>query len=357
MVRAVMMVIMTGALAVAWAGDPGAARTAELLARAQALFKPLPADVADAKHPLDAERVALGRALFFDPRLSVDGTVSCARCHQPALYGTDGLPKPIGAEHRLNPRNAPTVLNAALNFVQHWRGDRVDVEDQATQALTGKPSFGLHDHAEAARKIRAIPGYASMFKAAFPQADDAITALNFGTAVGAYERILLTPSPFDAFLKGDVTALSPRARAGLAKFMDTGCIACHSGVGVGGAAYQKFGLVENYWNATGSKDIDKGRYDVTHKAADMYVFKVPSLRNVAMTPPYFHDGSVATLPQAIRVMARVQLGRKLSDVDVGDIEVFLGSLTGKLPVSYAEAPILPPAPMPATLQENTQQDK
>lgn len=347
LLRHMSMGVLAAALAQpAFAADHDAAGDAALLARAQALFKPLPANVGDAQHPPTPARVALGRALFFDPRLSEDGTVSCARCHAPALYGTDALRLPIGDQHRVNPRNAPTVLNAALNFVQHWRGDRVDVEDQARRALTGPPSFGLHDEAQAAARLHAIPGYAAPFHAAFPGEKDPINAANFGIAVGAYERTLLTPSPFDAFLKGDAGALSPQARAGLAKFMDDGCAACHNGVGIGGGLYQKFGLVEDYWKATGSTAIDKGRFDVTHAAADMYVFKVPSLRNVAMTPPYFHDGSVATLPQAIRVMARVQLGRSLSDLDVADIQAFLGSLTGPLPKAFAEAPVLPASPMP-----------
>jgi len=150
----------------------------------------------------------------------------------------------------------------------------------------------------------------------------------------------VTPSPFDAYLDGDDGALTQDAEAGLRDFMQAGCPACHSGVGVGGGMYQKFGLVEDYWKATASKQIDKGRFDVTKNPADTYVFKVPSLRNVAMTPPYFHDGSVATLQDAVRIMARVQLGRALTDADVTDIVTFLESLTGPLPSSFVTAPIL-----------------
>ena len=168
-----------------------------------------------------------------------------------------------------------------------------------------------------------------------------MTAQNVAKAIGAYERTLVTPSPFDAYLGGDRNALSARARAGLAKFIDTGCTACHNGVGVGGGMYQKFGVVEDYWQATGSDPIDKGRADVTKDPADLYVFRVASLRNVAMTPPYFHDGSAATLPEAVKVMARVQLGIQLSDPDVADIVAFLDSLTGPLPPQFAP-PVLPP---------------
>ena len=314
-----------------------------LLKEALQIFKPLPKDMGTAEYPITPERVTLGKALFFDTRMSLDGTVSCARCHQPALYGTDGLAKAIGVKDRLNPRNSPTVLNAAEQFVVHWRGDRANVEDQATKALIGPPSFGEPDFAAAMAKLEAIPEYAAMFRAAFPEEKNPITQDNWGKAIGAYERTLLTPSPFDAYLAGDAKALSAKAETGLKKFMDTGCTACHNGVGVGGGMYQKFGVMEDYWKATGSKDIDKGRFDVTRNPDDMYVFKVASLRNVAMTPPYFHDGSVATLPQAVRVMARVQLGKQLSDEDVNDIVAFLNSLTGPLPKDFAAAPILPAA--------------
>lgn len=314
-----------------------------LLQQARQVFIPLPDSMATPDHPVTPERVALGRVLFFDPRISLDGTVSCARCHQPSLYGTDGLAASIGVKSRPNPRNAPTVLNAALEFVAHWRGDRKDVEDQATKALVGPPSFGQPDFGAAMAKIEAIPGYSELFKQAFPKAPNPVTPENWGTAIGAYERTLVTPSPFDAYLKGDAKAMPSAALSGLKKFMDYGCASCHSGVGVGGGMYMKFGLTEDYWKATGSKVIDKGRFDVTKNPADMYVFKVPSLRNVAMTPPYFHDGSVSTLPEAVRVMARVQLGRTLSDEDVKDLVAFLDTLTGKLPADFATAPVLPPA--------------
>ena len=314
-----------------------------LLKQAQGLFKPLPDNMATAQFPITPERVSLGRRLFFDPRMSLDGTVSCSRCHQPALYATDALPKPIGVKDRLNPRNAPTVLNAALQIAAHWRGDRVNVEDQAKQALVGPPSFGQPNYDAAMARIKAIPGYTELFQKAFPGEPNPVTPDNWGKAIGAYERTLVTPAPFDACLKGDVNALSPSARTGLKKFIDTGCAACHNGVDVGGGMYQKFGLKEEYWKETGSRTIDKGRFDVTKKPDDTYVFKVPSLRNVAMTPPYFHDGSVATLPQAVRVMAKVQLGKDLSGQEVDQIVAFLRSLTGKLPKDYETPPVLPAA--------------
>lgn len=319
---------------------------AALLAEAQQAFQPLPKEMSNADVPVAKARVMLGRMLFFDPRLTADGNVSCATCHQPALYGTDARPTSIGVKQRPHPRNAPTIFNAALAFVNHWRGDRDSVEDQAEQALKSPITSGLEERDVVGRLSR-IGGYAPLFEAAFPKEAYPITVKAMAVAIAAYERTLVTPSHFDAYLNGDITALSPAARAGLQTFIKTRCTACHSGVGIGGGMYQKFGIVEDYWIATGSRTIDKGRADLTKDPADIYVFRVPSLRNVAMTAPYFHDGSVATLPEAVRVMARVQLGQKLSDAEVDAIVAFLESLTGDLPAEFASAPVLPPAAVPA----------
>jgi len=322
---------------------PIRAADTELRAQALSIFRPLLKNTSTTPDSVASRQVRLGRLLYFDPRASADGTVSCARCHQPALYGADGLPKSIGAEHRVHPRHAPTVLNAAIQFVQHWRGDRTSVEDQAMKALVAPPSYGNPSYESAIARIKAIPGYPTLFAQAFPGQTDAVTPENWGKAVGAYVRTLVTPSPFDGFLTGDDSAMSTSAQAGLRAFMQIGCAGCHNGAGVGGTMYQKFGVTEPYWNATGSGTVDKGRYDVTSDAADIYVFKVPTLRNVAMTPPYFHDGSVATLPEAVRVMARVQLGRTLTELEVRDLAAFLESLTGPLPDDFATIPTLPTA--------------
>ncbi len=316
---------------------------AALLGQAQQNFKPLPEDMGTPEFPTTPERVALGRALFFDPRLSLDGTVSCSRCHLPSLYGTDALPRAIGVEKRLNPRNAPTILNAALQFADHWYGDRSSVEEQAAKSFLGNASFGNPDFASVIAKIKAVPSYENMFAKAFPGEKDPTTQENTAKAIGAYERTLVTPSAFDAYLKGDAKALSPEAKAGLTEFIGTGCTSCHNGVGIGGGMFQKFGLIDDYWEATKSKEVDKGRSSVTNNSADQYVFKVPMLRNVAMTPPYFHDGSVATLPEAVRIMAKVQLGKEINDAHIKKIIVFLESLTGSLPQNFATPPTLPPA--------------
>src|SRR5215472_904814 len=319
---------------------------AALLAEARQVFQPLPfqplpKDMGTADAPVTKERVMLGRMLFFDPRLTADGNVSCATCHLPALYGTDARPTSIGVKQRPHPRNAPTILNAALAFVNHWRGDRGSLEDQAEQALKSPITSGLEER-DVVDRLGHIGGYASLFEAAFQKDQHPITVKTMAVAIAAYERTLVTPSRFDAYLAGDVAALSPAARAGLQTFIKTGCAACHSGVGIGGGMYQKFGILEDYWTATGSQTIDKGRADVTKDPADLYVFRVPSLRNVAMTAPYFHDGSVARLPDAVRVMARVQLGVTLGEAETSDIVTFLESLTGELPANFTTVPTLPP---------------
>jgi cytochrome c peroxidase len=320
---------------------PAAAQDPGLLKQARAIFEPLPKDMATAEFSITRERVELGRYLFFDPRLTIDANMSCSSCHQPAFYGTDTLPKPTGVKQRLHPRHVPTNLNAGTSFIIHWRGDRTNLEDQVFQALTSPITSGQPDEQAVIDRLTRIPGYAPLFKAAFPDEPQPMTLRNIAKAVGAYERTLVTPSPFDAYLGGNQEALLPAAKTGLKKFINTGCVACHNGVGIGGGMYQKFGVVEDYWKATGSDPIDKGRFDLTKNPDDMYVFRVAGLRNVAMTPPYFHDGSVATLPEAVKVMARVQLGVMLSDDDIRDIVAFLESLTGGLPANFTTAPVLP----------------
>src|SRR5262245_15237002 len=347
MPRALSRILASAVLALTTFGALAQDQDALLLQQARALFKKLPTDFADAQHPITSERVELGKALFFDPRWSIDRNVSCATCHNPALYFTEALSKSIGVKSKQHPRNAPTVLNMAGDISAHWRGDRKDVEDQAIGAAIGQFSTGHSEHAGWMAQLAAIDGYLAMFQRAFPGEAKPITPTNLGLAIGAYERTLVTPAPFDAYLDGDISVLTPQARAGLRTFINTGCVACHDGAGVSGGLYRKFGVHGDYWTATGSKEIDKGRFDVTKNDADLYVFKVPSLRNVAMTAPYFHDGSVATLPDAVRIMARLQLGAALSDAETSDIVAFLESLTGKLPDGFATVPILPPAPVAA----------
>lgn len=334
------------ATSVLLAPGPAAAHNGDehQLAEAQQNFKPLPANFATPDRSLTPELVALGRVLFHEPRASVDGSSSCARCHQAGLYGTDGLQKSVGVLGRTLPRNAPTVLNSAGQFAQHFGGNRKDVEEQAMKALVSPFSYGNADYAEAMARLEAIPGYRPLFEKAFPGDPNPIRAENWGRAIGAFERTLVTPGPFDRYLAGDVTAMPAQARYGMSKFIQTGCAGCHSGPLLGGTAFRKFGQIIDYWTATGSKEIDKGRYVDTKDDVDLYQFKVPPLRNVAKTAPYFHDGSVAKLEDAVRIMALTQLGKRLKDDEVEDIVVFLQNLTGDIPPHYLETPALPPGP-------------
>ena len=342
-VLAVRLAVMAGVLlavvvqAPAQDKEPGTS----LRETASRLFKPLPPDMSTREFPIVPARVALGKQLFFDPRLSLDGTVSCAVCHRPALYGTDALPKSFGVEHRLNARNAPTVLNAALQFKAHWLGDRANVEEQAMKSLIGPASFGNLDQAMVMAKLKAL-GYANEFARAFPADKEPVSPGNLGLAIGAYERTLISPAPFDAYLKGDAEALSVEAKEGLRTFIAIGCASCHNGMGIGGSEFQKFGIFSDYWLETGSQPIDEGRFALTKLPADKYLFKTPSLRNVAMTPPYFHDGSVAELPKAVRIMAKLQLSRELNEQEVVNLTAFMNSLTGDMPDNFAAEPVLAP---------------
>jgi cytochrome c peroxidase len=262
-------------------------------------------------------------------------------CHLPSFYGSNPLTTCVGAGRQPCSRKVPTTLNAALAFANNWLGNRVNIEDQATQGLTNPVGTGLDEDA-VINRVKQIAGYEPLFRAAFPNDLQPLTLKNMGTAIGAYERTLLTPSRFDTFLAGDINALSERELRGLQKFMTTGCATCHNGVGLGGGSLRKFGVMEDYWKATGSAKIDDGLAALTKKPGDRYVFKVPILRNIAATAPYFHDGSVATLSEAVTVMARVQLNVRLEQDDTQDIVAFLESLTGKMPADFVTVPLLPP---------------
>jgi cytochrome c peroxidase len=254
----------------------------------------------------------------------------------------------MGINGKVLPRNAPTVFNTALLVAQHYGGNRASVEEQAVKALTSPVAYGNATYEQAENKLKLL-GYQPLFDKAFAGEAKTLSAENWGKAIGAFERTLLTPAPFDRYLKGDSQALSAQAKRGLKTFIDTGCAGCHNGVTIGGQIFQKFGITQDYWLVTGStekeafKGYDKGRYHDTKNEADAFMFKVPQLRNVAMTPPYFHDGSAATLPQAVRIMAQLQLGKKLSDNQVSDIVSFLEALTGSIPADFAQAPQLPVA--------------
>jgi cytochrome c peroxidase len=293
------------------------------------------------KNPITPEKLKLGKMLFYETRISVDGTVSCSRCHPICLYAADGLRKSIGNNCKVNPRNAPTLFNAAGQVSAHWIGNRIDVEDQAKQSVIGPPSFGMPSYEAVEKKLKDIKGYVELFKAAFPADNNPVTVDNFVKAVGVFERTLVTPSAFDAFLKGQTAGLNEGEKRGLKTYIGVGCVMCHFGPYLGGRVYQKFGVLEPYWKYTKSEPIDEGRYAVTKNEGDRYVFKVPIHRNVAKTLPYFHDGSIDRLEDAVWIMGKVQLGKDLNKSQVDEIVTFLKSLTGRIPEEALKVPLLP----------------
>lgn len=317
--------------------------TRKILEDALTVFAPLPKAGSGGAEGDSPDQIELGRKLFFDPRISADGVRSCMLCHQPSLYGTDGLSFSRGVDNQLLGRNAPTVLNSALQFRIHWDGRFSSVDEQAQAALRG-PGFQNSSDEVAVSRIKAIPGYEDLFRQAFPEQKDPVTTVNWGHAIGAYERTLVTPAPFDEFLSGAENRLTEAQLRGLSLFKKSGCADCHSGALLGGQSYEKFGVTTDYWNETKSNPIDKGRSSLTKKEDDLYSFKVAPLRNVAMTAPYFHDGSVQSLPAAVQVMAKVQLGTTFKREEVRDVVSFLECLTGTIPPGFAQVPQLPPGP-------------
>lgn len=313
--------------------DPAQAR----LEKARGLFQPLPAEPPAGSNQLTDARVDLGRMLYFDTRLSKNQDISCNSCHKLDQWGVDGNPTSPGHKGQLGGRNSPTVYNASLQIAQFWDGRAKDVEEQAGGPVLNPVEMAMPSTAAVDKVLKSIPDYGPMFQAAFPDAADPVSYANATVAIAAFERRLLTPSPFDRFLRGDLAALSPEQQQGLDTFIETGCATCHAGVGLGGGTFQKLGLVKAY------ETPDVGRFAVTNQEADKGVFKVPSLRNIEKTGPYFHDGKVVTLEEAIALMGEHQLGRTLTPAQVAEIRTFLGSLTGELPTAYIQPPTLPPS--------------
>ncbi|SDS74195.1 c-type cytochrome [Pseudomonas fuscovaginae UPB0736] len=285
-------------------------------------LKPLP-DIAEQ----DPRQVELGRQLFNEKRLSINNSVSCATCHQLDKGGVDDKPLSIGFHGETVAVNTPTVFNAALNFKQFWNGRADTLEDQAGEVLKSPIEMG-NDWPNIIDTLVKDPAYKAAFSAAYR---DGVTAANVRSALATYERTLLTPdSRFDQYLKGNTDILSLDEKYGYQRFKDYGCIACHQGVNIGGNMFQKFGVMGDYFKARGNPtDADQGRFLVTGDEDDRHVFKVPSLRNVALTAPYFHDGSAKTLEDAVDVMFTYQLGRIASAEDKRLIVLFLKTLTGE----------------------------
>lgn len=275
---------------------------------------------------LDAAKVALGKRLFHEPRLSRDNTIACASCHGLDQGGVDRLRVSKGVGGAEGGINAPTVFNSGLNFRQFWDGRATSLEEQADGPVHAAPEMASSWPAIIA-KLQQAPEYARAFAAVYPVG---ITAQTIKDALATFERSLVTPSRFDRYLRGDATAITAEEKQGYDLFKSYGCIACHQGVNVGGNMFQYFGVMGNYFQERGKiTEADYGRYNVTKKEQDRFMFKVPSLRNVALTPPYFHDGTATTLEEAVVVMAKYQLGRTVPERDRSLIIHFLRSLTGE----------------------------
>jgi cytochrome c peroxidase len=282
---------------------------------------------------LDAKQVELGKKLFFDPRLSKSGFISCNSCHNLSMGGSDNIRSSIGHKWSQGPINAPTVLNSSLNVAQFWDGRAADLKAQAGGPIAN-PGEMASNHELAINVLNSIPAYVREFKAAF--GTDRITIDEVTQAIAAFEETLVTPnSRFDRWLKGDQTALTQTELEGYQLFKASGCVACHNGKAVGGASFQKMGLIEPYKTTNAAE----GRFAVTKNEADRFKFKVPTLRNVELTYPYFHDGGAQTLAEAVDVMGRIQLRRSFTPEENAKIVAFLKTLTGDQP-SFA-LPILP----------------
>lgn len=306
------------------------------------VFAALPANFDDPANPYSDDKAALGRILYYETRLSQAKAFSCNSCHMLDRFGVDNEPTSPGHNGQRGTRNSPTVFNAAGHLAQFWDGRAANVEEQAKGPVLNPVEMAMADEATVVASLKAIPGYGPLFAKAFPGEADPITYDNMAKAIGAFERRLTTPSRWDAFLKGDDKALTDAELQGFITFNEVGCMACHNGALVGGSSYQKLGAVKAW-----PTDKDKGRFDATKKEEDLFFFKVPSLRNIAKTGPYFHDGSVADLAEAVKMMAVHQLGKELDAKQVESILAWFGALTGEVDATYTAKPELPADAPPA----------
>lgn len=307
------------------ASDPSPITPAQLRALAKETFDVLPDRMPGADKDT-AEQIALGRKLFFDTRLSDNRTQSCNTCHQVDNDGSgaDDEPTSPGAFGKRGGRNSPTVLNAGFHFAQFWDGRAATLEEQAKGPILNPIEMAMPTEVEVLRRVRTDQEYPAMFAKAFPQTAPQISYDAVARAIAAFERTLITRDRFDDFLRGDDKALSAMELRGLQTFMDVGCGACHNGPVFGANTFQKMGLINAYENTT-----DLGRFEVTKDDSDKFKFKVASLRNIALTSPYFHDGAVASLSEAVRKMAWLQLSRELTDGEIRSVVAFLQTLSDK----------------------------
>jgi cytochrome c peroxidase len=300
------------------------------------MFAQLPEEMPSDENAITDEKVNLGRMLYYETRVSRNHDISCNSCHKLDAFGVDGQDFSIGHKKQKGGRNSPTVYNAAGHLAQFWDGRAPNVEKQAEGPILNPVEMAMPDDTSVLAVLASMPEYVEAFKEAFPDEKQSLTYTNFGKAIGAFERKLVTPSRWDQFLGGDKSALSAAEQKGVQTFMAAGCTACHAGAYLGGTMFQKVGTVKPWPN---QKDL--GRFDATKQDADKLSFKVPSLRNVAKTAPYFHDASAKTLPKAVSMMAEHQLGKTLKPDEVSSIVSFLEALTGTIPTDYIKPPTLP----------------
>lgn len=331
-----ILILLLGFVGSAWARK-------SLLERARDRFKPIPQSIpALPRNPLTPEKIELGKMLFFDPRLSASGQISCNTCHNLELWGVDGQETSTGHALQKGARNTPTVLNARFNIAQFWDGRTEDLAEidmspvQRAMQMANTPE-------QVVAILKSLPPYVERFEKVFggdPRLGDPVTFANVGYAIEAFVATLITPNDrFDQYLRGDENALTAEEKEGLELFIDKGCATCHEGVNLGGTDYKPFGLIEKP-GAHLLPPGDTGRYTVTKTPSDEYVFKVPSMRNIEFTQPYFHSGKVWNLRDAVEVMGVVQVGVQMNKEDMDKITAFLRTLTGEQP--KVEHPILPP---------------
>lgn len=302
------------------------------------LFGKLPSTAENPENPYSASKVALGHALYYDNRLSANNTISCNSCHNLEKGGVDGLSFSPGDAGKPGGRNSPTVLNAALHSVQFWDGRAKDVEEQAGMPILNPIEMAIPSEKYLVDRLSKLPEYQQLFKSAYPTESNPITYSNIRKAIAAFERQLITPSRLDKYLAGDGLALSVQEKKGMLSFALVGCTNCHNGALLGGNSFQKFGVHRPYWELTNSATHDEGRFEQTKQESDKFIFKTPALRNVAQTSPYFHDGSVKNLEDAVTIMATLQLNYDLSNDEKKNIVAFLKSLDGEVPANFKKAP-------------------
>lgn len=290
------------------------------------------------KSDISKEKIALGQKLYFDTRLSKEGNISCNSCHNMETYGVDNLPFSPGDTEELGDRNSPTTFYAHLHGMQFWDGRAEDVEEQAGGPILNPVEHNIPSEEFLENRLRELEEYQSLFAEVFPDSAEPITFETITNAIGAFERQLSPASRFDDWLDGDKEAMTKEEKLGLTAFIDNGCITCHSGPAFGGEMLQKFGLYGDYWEHTMSEVVDKGVFDLTNEEKDLYLFKTPSLRNIEKTYPYFHDGSVEKLEDAVRIMGELQIANDLSEEDVQRITTFLKALTADVEEEYKRNP-------------------